>query len=878
MPIPKRLVLAAFALLAAAGAGLPAEKTPQPGRLGRDVVPAFEAVSLVLDPSKAEYTGSVRVNLVVMKRTSSFSFHAKDLELGRIVLSDSAGQIGFTQKALEGGRVELTTRRPLAPGPHQLEIDFRNDFNSRAASLYRMETGGHAYAFTQFESTDARGAFPCWDEPSFKIPWRITLTVPSGHMAVSNTPVEKETQKGGMKTVVFKDTRPLPSYLLAMATGPLDSVPIPGLSVPGRVITVKGASGLAGEAVRTTPLLLKALEFYFARPYPYEKLDLIAVPEFWPGAMENPGAITFADQVLLVDPKAASVGQRRHLAEVTAHELAHMWFGDLVTMEWWDDLWLNESFASWMGNKVTDEVFPDFNVAIASVQGTQKAMLTDALLAARAVRQPVASEENLDQLADELAYQKGRAVLEMVESWIGPKTFRKGVLRYLEEHEWGNANAGDLWGALSATAGFDLGAVMSTFLDQPGVPLVQVEVTEDNRMRLSQRRFLNHGTQGAPPATWMIPIEVRYSDGSETHTLGAFLTQPEAVMPLETKKPTVWLHPNADERGYYRWSAPPEFLTRLVSRASTVLEPRERVGLVGNLGALLQGGVLHGDDYLRLLAPLAADPQPEVVKAVAAGLHGVRRAFVASGVEEAFAAYVRRVLGPALERIGLDKRADEPEAVTALRPSLVAWLGDEGRDPQVREHAGRVARAWLADPSAVDPTLAGTALEVAALDGDRALFEEYRKRFEATTIPAERARYLSALGAFRDPALVEEALAYALKGPLRPQEVFAIPAVVASASPAQEERVYRWMTESYASLTSRMPPTVAATYLPYFASGCSAERLAAARSFFADPARNLPGTEAELTKVGEVVKSCVELREREGRAVSAYLQSATRGE
>jgi alanyl aminopeptidase len=876
MPIPKRLVLSAAVLATATGPSLLAQETP--GRLGRDVMPALESVSLVLDPSKHEYTGSVRVDLAVKRRTSTVSFHARDLELRRMLLSDSVGQIGFTQKTLEGGLIELTTRRPLVPGPHRLEIDFKNEFNTRAASLYRLETGGHAYAFTQFESTDARGAFPCWDEPSFKIPWKLTLTVPEGHLAVANTPVERETRKGGMKTVVFKTTHPLPSYLLALASGPLDSVPIPGLSVPGRVITVKGASGLAGEAVRATPPLLKALEFYFARPYPFEKLDLIAVPEFWPGAMENPGAITFADQVLLIDPRAASVAQKRHLAEVTAHELAHMWFGDLVTMEWWDDLWLNESFASWMGDKVTDEVFPDFNISIAAVQGTQKAMLTDALLAARAVRQPVATEENLDQLADELAYQKGQAVLEMVESWIGPKTFRKGVLRYLEEHEWGNANASDLWRALSAVVGFDVGAVMSTFLDQPGVPVVHVEVTEDNRMRLSQRRFLNHGTQGAAPATWMIPIRVKYSDGTETHTLGAFLTQPEAVMPLETKKPAIWFHPNADERGYYRWSAPPEVLTRLVSQAGSVLEPRERVGLVGNLGALVQGGVVHGDEYLRLVGPLAADTQPEVVKAVLAGLRGVRRAFVASGIEEPFAAYVRRTLGPALEHIGLDKRNDESEAVTELRPAIVEWLGDEGHDAQVREHAARVARAWLADPSAVDPSMAGTALQVAALDGDRSLFEEYRKRFEAATIPAERSRYLSALGAFRDPALVEEALAYTLKGPLRPQEVFAIPLRAAGQSPAQEERVYRWMTENYVFLASRMPPPVAATYLPYFAAGCSAERLAAARIFFADPARNLPGTEVELAKVGEAVKSCVELREREGRAVSNYLQAAARGE
>jgi alanyl aminopeptidase len=246
MPISKRLVPAAVALLTAAGTGRAAEETPSPGRLGRDVIPAMETLNLTLDPSKHDYTGSVRIDLSVKRMTSTLAFHARDLDIRRIVLTDAEGQVGFEKKSLPGGRIELALRRPLVPGPHRLDIDFRNDFNTRAASLYRLETGGHAYAFTQFEAADARGAFPCFDEPSFKIPWKVTLTVPEGQLAVANTPVERESSKRGMRTVSFATTRPLPSYLLALAVGPFDSVPIPGLSVPGRVITVMGSSGLAG--------------------------------------------------------------------------------------------------------------------------------------------------------------------------------------------------------------------------------------------------------------------------------------------------------------------------------------------------------------------------------------------------------------------------------------------------------------------------------------------------------------------------------------------------------------------------------------------------------------------------------------------------------
>ena len=277
----------------------------------------------------------------------------------------------------------------------------------------------------------------------------------------------------GRRTVAFARTKPLPSYLLALATGPLETVPIPGMSVPGRVVTVKGASGLAGEAVRTTPPLLAALERYFGRPYPYEKLDLIAVPEFWPGAMENPGAITFRDTILLLDARGASAAQREAHVTINAHELAHMWFGDLVTMEWWDDLWLNESFASWMGDKAAEEAFPELRTAVSDVATLQGAMVTDARLSTRAIRQPVSALDNLLQAADTLAYQKGEAVLGMVEAWVGPEAFRKGVLDYLAAHEWKNASAADLWRALGKAAGKDVGGVLATFLDQPGIPLVE---------------------------------------------------------------------------------------------------------------------------------------------------------------------------------------------------------------------------------------------------------------------------------------------------------------------------------------------------------------------------------------------------------------------
>ncbi len=357
-------------------------------RLGDDVFPTFQAIELTVDPDKTDYTGSVRIDLDVRKKTNTFRFHAQEMTLNTSVLERKGAPIQLRHTAGDNDMIIVTTASPLAPGGYALKIDFSNDFNTRGLSLYRVVVDGRGYVYTQFEAIDARGAFPCWDEPAFKIPFQVTMTVPKAHMVISNTPVESEKDLGASRKVVFARTKPLPAYLLAMAVGPFETVEIPGMSVPGRVVTVKGKSRLAAEAVRTTPPILKALEKYFGK-YPYRKLDLLAVPEFAFGAMENVGAVTYRDTILLIDPDATSDAQRAGLAGTTAHELAHMWFGNLVTLAWWDDTWLNESFATWMGTKIADEVFPEYKIEARQTRSAQRAMITDARLSTRAIRRHV---------------------------------------------------------------------------------------------------------------------------------------------------------------------------------------------------------------------------------------------------------------------------------------------------------------------------------------------------------------------------------------------------------------------------------------------------------------------------------------------------------
>jgi cytosol alanyl aminopeptidase len=862
-------------LVATVAALGPAAAWPQAngGQLGRDVVPTSESVRLVLDPDRADYTGSAHVDLQVNRATATIVFHAEGPVLSTLKLSGPAGETTLRHTVGPRGLVTAEADHSLAPGAYTLDVDFKAPFNTQAVGLYRVTVAGKGYAFTQFEADDARKAFPCWDEPSFKIPYQITLVVPAADLAISNTLVESEVTSQGSKTVVFDRTPPLPSYLLAIAVGPLETVPIAGMSTPGRVVTVKGASHLAAEAVRVTPPILAALERYFGR-YPFEKLDLIAVPEFWPGAMENPGAVTFGDQFLLVDPKAASVTQRRNLVEFTAHELAHMWFGDLVTMAWWDDLWLNESFASWMGDKISQETFPETSIAVRSVEGSQRAMETDSGLTTRAIRQPVKALDNLLQSADELAYEKGEAVLAMFEAWLGPGVFRKGIREYLAAHEWGTARGADLWDALSKASGKDVGHPLASFLDQPGVPLVSAELVDGGRsVRLTQRRFLKAGVT-APSALWQIPVSLKYTDGGAFQTKTVLLTARTQDFKLEVKNPPViWLHPNAGERGYYRWNVARPLLTTMAEQATRRLDPRERVGFVGNLTGLLEGGELSGGDYLRLVGAFGSDPDPEVVTAAINALAHIRDDLVTPDRRRAFATYVQRSLGHALEQIGPAARPGEPEATASERQALVLWLGLYGNDPRIQAYAKELALAYVADPARVDPTLTGGALAVAAAHGDRALFDQLRKRFEATTLPTERARLLAALGAFRDPALIDEALRYSLDPGLRSQEVLAIPRALA-ASPEGSPHVTRWLAEHYDEVAARVPK-LSLAFLPRYAlaEACSQDRLTAATAFFTDPRHVVPGVDIELAKQAERVHDCMALRAREGASVATYLRT-----
>ncbi len=835
-------------------------------RLGDQVVPVEQRVELELDPSQPDYTGRTRTELEVVTETNSFRFHAETMDLQRVELTRDGKPVASTYEALADAVIEVTTSEKLSAGRYTLEVEFADEYNTNAVALYRMASGD-GFLFTQFEADDAREAFPCWDEPGFKIPFQLVMTVPNGQTPVTNTPVIEKEEQGGKTRYTFAKTKPIPTYLIAIAVGDFEYVPMEGLGVPGGIYTVAGQGHLAATAAEETARVLRAMEEYFERPYPYAKLDFIAVPEFWPGAMEHPGAITYADRVLLVAPEDLTVRKKRRMVGIIAHELAHQWFGNLVTMEWWDDLWLNESFADWIADKVTHQLYPNLAADIASEKDGQSVMVSDARVTTQPIQKPVVDTNGLLQGIG-IAYNKGKAVLRMFEGWVGEEEFRRGVIDYLEANAWGNATSDDLWAALAQRSSPILPEAMATFVEQPGFPLIDFQPNGDGTLTLRQRRFRTLGTE-VEDLLWKIPMTIEYPKDGTVASKTILFDKKETKVELGLDRAPEWILPKAAAQGYYRWILPESMYKDLARRSSEFLTPLERIDLLGNSIALLQAGRLSGPDYLETLAGFSADSDPHVLAAIPDGLRLIRDSLLRQEDSRAFEAWVRGLLRPTVERIGIEPQPGEAEAISLLRPQWVRWLGREGKDPGALDWAERSFRKFMKNPGNVDPSLVDAMLSIHLAGADDATFREIRTRFETSNTPVERGTFLGAMGDFRDPAIRARALDYMLTDSVRSSEMFSIAMSMQNDDPGRD-LVLEWIMNNWAPFSKKVPG-IYLPMMPRAAEGCSQARLDHATEFFIHPARFVPGADVTLAKTEEQVAECIRLHDREAEAVGRYL-------
>ena len=844
-------------------------------RLGPAVIPLSQEIALDIDPARDDYTGRTATQLDIRKYTDTISFHALDMDLESVVLEGDDDPIALDWSVGALGRVSARAPEFLKPGRYTLKIEFSNDFNRKGVAIYKTKHAGAEYVFTQFEPEFARQAFPCWDDPSVKIRWRIILTTPKGNMAISNTQIQKVTPDGKKRITRFDRTRPMPSYLLAIVVGPMEAVDVRGMSVPGRIITPQGQKHLADTARKISPKLLKTLEEYFQCPYPYNKLDQIAVPEFNFGAMENAGAIIYRDTILLLDPKIASVEQRSRQARIIAHEMAHMWFGNLVTPKWWDDLWLNESFATWMALKTVRKVHPEFELATSDINSRERAMSSDAVASTRPIRRAVSVDANKTRLFNSLAYSKGMSVLTMVEDWVGPENFRKGIIQYTDQHRWGNADAFDLAEALSKVDDSDINAIMKDFVTLSGAPLVKVEFTGVDSVRLTQSRYRLYGQSVDTHRSWTLPVMLRYSDGHKEYNQRVLMTDTTVDVKLQTailRKVDGWLYPNADEKGYYRWAVEKGELRRLARIVRTKFDTRRKLGFLGNVSSLFYAGEIDVDELLRIAGSFNLDPSPEVIAKVAELLDDIHTNFVTKDIADDYADYLRGVLGKSLQKIGLNANTYESPHTASLRARLIGLLVEKGGDAVILERARRHAAEYVRNAAAVDPNLAGVFLRLSAITGDAKLFDKYAFKYETAIDPARRANFLDALSNFRDPDLMGKSLKYAMSGSVKPGRVYKI--IFGQARDEEtRRRLFDWITENYEAIRN-LVPAQAMPYYPRIADGRSLELLKDARSFFLDKKNLTSGMEDEMRKVTDAVQLRIRLGEKNRDKLVKFLSKS----
>jgi puromycin-sensitive aminopeptidase len=764
----------------------------------------------------------VAIRLEMEEPCASIELHAADLRVARPQVVASGRTLrGRLETHPERETIEVHLPERLPAGEATLRLTYSGRLRDDLRGLYSARSGSRSYAFTQLEATDARRFFPCFDEPSFKARFRVSVTTAAGHTVLANSPAQRvERRSAAIKTVHFAATPPLSSYLLALAVGELEgSRTVRCGRTPIRVWHVPGKGRLTRFALEAARECLARLEAYFDLPYPYDKLDLVAVPDFEAGAMENAGAVFFRETLLLVDPGTVTQYERKRVAEVICHELAHMWYGDLVTMAWSNDLWLNEAFATWMAFHVVDDWKPEWKLWNDFQHHRAAALDLDALENTHPiyteVRNPAEATENFDLIT----YEKGASVVRMLERFLGARAFRAGVRRYIRRHLESNAEAADLWKALTQASGREVAPLVRAWIEQAGFPLLAVRRRKSRgttRLMVRQERFL-----GAPPrrrqraealrrqtARWPVPVVARVGvpRGNRTRLVRALLEKTRMGIDLGAGEPR-FVYANADEGGFFRPLHEGDEL-RSLARGLPSLAPVERMGLVSHQWAALRAGRAGVESLLELAGSFAEEEDADVLltlrapfafldQQVAPEAGGSTRALLHAWLADRF--------GPALRTLGFDARRGESDATRLRRAALFSLLGEVAEWAPVLEAASERFDAYLKNRRRVDPNLADALVTLATRRGDVHRFRALLDAMHGAATPQERRRFLLGLAEFRAAGLVDRSLALTLTPTVSTQDVALLLARLLS-NPAAAERSWAFLKRRWSALRRRMPP------------------------------------------------------------------------
>lgn len=802
------LATATPALAAASSAPARPEAT-QRVVLPTDVRPDRYAIRVTPDAAALTFTGHVDIDVTVVRPTSKIVLNAADLTFGKVALSGVEGAPKIILDD-EEQTAAFDFGKTLAPGKHRLSIDYAGKIYQQASGLFALDYEDAAGAkkralFTQFENSDARRFAPMWDEPGVKAVFSLAIETPEGQMPVSNMPVEEAvTPPGGLTTVYFADSPKMSSYLLFMALGDFERVSQKVAGVDVGVVVRRGDTEKAKYALDAAVKLLPYYDEWFGTPYPLPKLDLVAGPgrsQFF-AAMENWGAIFYFDYALLLDPNLSTEADKQNVFITVAHEVAHQWFGNLVTMGWWDDLWLNESFASWMENKATDHFHPEWNVWLLTQAGQQSAMRLDSRAGTHPVIAEIPDVFAAANAFDSITYNKGQAVVRMLETYVGEDAFRAGVRRYIARHAYQNAASDDLWNALDEAApGKAVADMAHDFLLQPGVPLIQAREAAGG-IALTQGRFAADDSQKAAQ-TWRTPVKVKGLDGKSWQGVVSASSAVAAPVPA----PAVV---NAGQTSYARTAYAPALWAKLAPRFAS-LPAADQLGLLYDSRALGEAGVAPMSDFLALARNAPADADPIVVTTLADQLAALDWLYGGRPNQTAFRAFARSRLAPIAQRLGWDAKAGEADNVAGARRAVLVALGQFGDPAVVAE-----ARRRFADSATLTGAGRRTVLDIVAANADASAWEAIYAQAKASRDITDRGRLFSYLGASQDPALADRALKLALSGEVTSSEAPGIIAAVAGEFP---EKAYDFAIANRAKVDALLEPTSRTSYYADLAQG-----------------------------------------------------------
>ena len=853
-------------------------------RLPLSAVPIRYEIQIEPHLHSGTFTGAETIEVTVKEAVNELVLNAAELSIGKVTIRNVQGQTFRGEAMLEEGaeRTRLVFPQALGLGVWRLSLSFTGALSEKLRGFYRSmvkpshssasgaaveEEGENLLAVTQFEATDARRAFPCWDEPAFKAVFLLTLVIEEGLTAISNSRIVSEDRipGSGKKAVRFAPTIPMSTYLVAFVVGRLEAteaVQVDG--TPIRIWCVPGKTHLARFAQEIAGFSLRFFQDYYGIPYPGEKLDLIAIPDFAFGAMENLGAITFRETALLVDEASATHAELERVADVVAHEIAHMWFGDLVTMTWWNGLWLNEAFATFMEMLAVDAWRPAWKRWVTFGVSRAAALVVDGLATSRPIEFEVVAPKDADAMFDVLTYEKGGAVLRMLEQYLGPSVFRDGVRRYLVAHQFGNAQTADLWQALGEASNERIPAVMDEWIFRPGYPLVTVTADETAMLAFSQRRFVYLANESETSETWHVPINLRLRVNGEARSMRLLLSSAEQRAELPGRPE--WVVVNEGGHGFYRVRYAPELLQKLTDVALEVLAPVERFNLINDAWALTLAGLAPVGEYLNLTARFRREDDRNVWTALLASAAYLNR-IIELGDRSRFEAWVRDRLGVAVARLSFAPQPGEDALVRQLRGDLLRVMGTLGNDPTIQAKARDLYETYWQRPSSVDPDVLAALIAILAYGGGEGEYAEFLERFKAAQTPQEEQRYLSSLAGFRDPGLLRRTLQLAVSDEVRTQDA---PFLVRSLLMNVHGRDLAWhfVKDNWETMERRYP-------LGGLRRMCEGITALATRTLEEDvrqffTSRNISLGGKTLEQYLEQLRVAVTFREREARNLSAY--------